>query len=92
VREKSITHLTAKRLDGITIGLIVAALAEQLGLQLETVPRVITVTSTEAYEAYLRGRYLVVQRTKATLKGAIREFKGAAGPRAQQVPRHRLHR
>jgi len=27
VRDKSITHLTAKRLDGITIGLIVAALA-----------------------------------------------------------------
>jgi TolB-like protein/Flp pilus assembly protein TadD len=52
VREESTTHLTAKRLDGITIGLIVLALgfviadrvwiAPRLAVQLEKPPAVIT--------------------------------------------------
>jgi len=56
---------------------IVAALKEHLGLQVEAVPRVATTANTEAYNAYLRGRYLVVQRTRTTVEGAIREFEKA---------------
>jgi TolB-like protein len=56
---------------------IVTALKEHLGLQVEATPRVITAANTEAHEAYLRGRYLVVQRTRATIEGAVREFEKA---------------
>ena len=56
---------------------IVGALKEELGLQVEAVPRVIAAANTEAHEAYLRGRYLVVQRTEATVGGAVREFEKA---------------
>ena len=34
-------------------------------------------TTTEAHQAYLRGRYLVAQRTQASVKAAIREFEKA---------------
>ncbi len=33
--------------------------------------------STQAYEAYLRGRYLVVQRTQTSVAGAVKEFSEA---------------
>ncbi len=56
---------------------IVGALREHLGLQVEAPPRVITAANTEAHDAYLRGRYLVVQRTPASIKGAVREFEKA---------------
>jgi TolB-like protein/Tfp pilus assembly protein PilF len=56
---------------------IVMALKENLGLKIEEAPRVITAINTEAYDAYLRGQYLVVQRTQATIDGAIREFEKA---------------
>jgi tetratricopeptide (TPR) repeat protein len=56
---------------------IVEALEEHLGLQVEAAPRVTAAANTEAYEAYLRGRYLVVQRTPATVEGAVREFEKA---------------
>jgi len=56
---------------------IVAALKERLGLQLEAVPRVTAPANTEAHDAYLRGRYLVVQRARATVEGAVREFEKA---------------
>ena len=56
---------------------IVDALKEHLGLQVEVAPRVVTAANTEAHEAYLRGRYLVVQRTTATVEGAVREFEKA---------------
>jgi TolB-like protein/Tfp pilus assembly protein PilF len=56
---------------------IIGALKEQLGLQLEAEPRVIATASTEAHDAYLRGRHLVVQRTRATMEGAVREFERA---------------
>ncbi len=56
---------------------IVGALKESLNLQLETAPQTITATNTEAHDAYLRGRHLVVQRTKPTIEGAIREFEKA---------------
>ena len=56
---------------------IVEALEEHLGLQVATVPRVIAAANTDAHEAYLRGRHLVVQRTRATIDGAVREFEKA---------------
>ncbi len=56
---------------------IVGALQEHLALEVATVPRVIAATNTEAHEAYLRGRHLVVQRTRATIEGAVREFEKA---------------
>jgi TolB-like protein/lipoprotein NlpI len=56
---------------------IVAALKERLGLQVEIVPRVNAAANFEAHDAYLRGRYLMVQRTRATIEGAVREFSKA---------------
>jgi len=56
---------------------IVGALKEHLGLQVEAAPQVIATANTEAHEAYLRGRYLVAQRTQATIEGAILEFEKA---------------
>ena len=62
--------------DEISVA-IVEALKEHLGLQVEAAPRVIAAANTEAHEAYLMGRYLVVQRTRATIEGAVREFEKA---------------
>jgi TolB-like protein len=62
--------------DEISAG-IVEALKEHLGLQVGATPRVIAAANTEAHDAYLRGRYLVVQRTPASIKGAVREFEKA---------------
>jgi len=56
---------------------IVNALKEHLGLQVAAAPRVIATANTEAHEAYLRGRYLVVQRNRADIAGAVREFEKA---------------
>ena len=56
---------------------IVGALKEHLGLPVEAAPRVIAAANTEAHDAYLRGRHLVVQRTVATIEGAVREFEKA---------------
>jgi len=56
---------------------IVNALQEHLGLQVAAAPRVITTANTEAHEAYLRGRYLVAQRHRASIAGAVREFEMA---------------
>ncbi|MCH7829492.1 MAG: hypothetical protein IIB75_02890 [Proteobacteria bacterium] len=56
---------------------IVNALKEHLGLQVAAAPRVIATANTEAHEAYLRGRYLVVQRNRANIAGAVREFEKA---------------
>ena len=56
---------------------IVEALKDSLGLQIDAAPRVIAAANTEAHEALLRGRYLVVQRTSDTVGGAVREFEKA---------------
>jgi len=56
---------------------IVGALREHLGLQIEAAPRVIAAANTEAHEAYLRGRHLVVQRTDASVESAVREYEKA---------------
>jgi len=56
---------------------ITGALKEHLGLRLEQIPRAIPAANTEAHEAYLRGRHLVAQRTRATVEAATREFEKA---------------
>jgi TolB-like protein len=56
---------------------IVGAIKEELGLQVDAAPRAISAANTEAHEAYLRGRYLVAQRTRATLEAAVHEFEKA---------------
>ena len=55
---------------------IVGALGEHLGLRVDAGPRNDPTTSSEAYDAYLRGRHLVVQRsvTNPTVELAVREF------------------
>jgi len=56
---------------------IVGALKKQFHLNVLGAPLAIDAEGTEAHEAYLMGRYLVVQRTRASVEGAVREFKKA---------------
>ena len=56
---------------------IVSALQAHIGLQVEAAPRVRAADSPEAHEAYLRGRYLMVQSTRAGREKAIHEFESA---------------
>jgi TolB-like protein/DNA-binding winged helix-turn-helix (wHTH) protein len=56
---------------------ILEALKEQLDLYVDTTPRVKTAITADAYDAFLRGRFLVVQRTRGDLEGAVREFEKA---------------
>lgn len=56
---------------------IVDALRDELGLVADVVARDVSTASPEAHEAYLRGRHLVVQRTRASIEGAIAEFERA---------------
>jgi len=59
---------------------IVEALKEHLELQFEVVPRVNATASTEAHDAYLRGRHLIAQHSWVTggvVGRAIREFEKA---------------
>ena len=56
---------------------ITKALTQRLGLEVEDAPRTAVATNTEAHDAYLRGRYLVSQRTPTTIDGAAREFEKA---------------
>lgn len=56
---------------------IVEALRDELGLVATPVVRDASTTSAEAHEAYLRGRHLVVQRTRGTIEAAIAEFERA---------------
>ena len=56
---------------------IVDALKTTLGLELAAPAAKTYVADSEAHEAYLRGRHLVVQRTRTTVEGAVSEFEGA---------------
>ena len=56
---------------------IVDALKGHLGLQGDVTPRATAAVNAEAYEAYLRGRYLVVQRIRASIEGAVGQFEKA---------------
>lgn len=62
--------------DEISVA-IVESLRGHLELEVEAVPRVTAAASTEAHDAFLRGRYLIVQRTPSTVESAIREFEKA---------------
>jgi TolB-like protein/lipoprotein NlpI len=70
-------------------GQIVTALREELRLDLaSTVARDVTTENRAAYEAYLRGRHLVVQRTRATIEGAAQEFERAIELDPDYAPAH----
>ncbi|MEE8371898.1 MAG: winged helix-turn-helix domain-containing protein [Sphingomonadales bacterium] len=56
---------------------IVAALKDHLGLEVATAPRVVAAANTEAHDAYLRGRYLVEQRTRIPNEAAVKQFEKA---------------
>jgi TolB-like protein len=62
--------------DEISVA-IVEALKESLNIQLETTRKTLTATNIEAHDAYLRGRYLVAQRSQDSIEGAILEFEKA---------------
>ena len=53
---------------------IVVALKKSMGLHLGAAPAAYATASMEAHEAYLRGRYLIAQRTPSSEKAAVREF------------------
>ena len=67
---------------------IVAALKEHLGLQGDVTTHVVATANIEAHEAYLRGRHLVVQRTLATIEGAVGEFEKAVSLDPDYAPAH----
>jgi TolB-like protein len=56
---------------------ITHALKPLLGLKLIVAPQAVVVTNTEAHDAYLRGRYLVLQRTQSAIESAALEFEKA---------------
>ena len=56
---------------------VVSELNEKLGLETTAAPRAIATTNLEAHESYLRGRYLVAQRTRDSVEGALAEFEKA---------------
>ena len=56
---------------------IIEALKARLELEVVAAPRMNVAANTEAHDAYLRGRYLVVQRTQPTIEEAVREFEKA---------------
>jgi len=56
---------------------IVVALKDKLGLQIEAVPHAIGMANTEAYDAFLRGRHLLMKRTGNSIKGSVQEFEKA---------------
>jgi TolB-like protein/Tfp pilus assembly protein PilF len=67
---------------------IVLALREHLGLRIEASPRVIAAANTEAHEAYLRGRHLVVQGTRGSMEEGIHEFERALSHDPDYAPAH----
>lgn len=56
---------------------IVTSLKGTLGLDPADAPRESATSSIEAHEAFLRGRFLVTQRTQPTLEAAVAEFEKA---------------
>ena len=56
---------------------VTAALKERLDIGSRAAHQVSGTMSTDAYDAYLRGRYLVVQRTRTAIEDAVREFEKA---------------
>lgn len=60
--------------DEISVA-IVTALKERFELNVEAAPKVTAIANIKAHDAYLRGRYLVDQRTTTTIEAAVGEFK-----------------
>lgn len=56
---------------------VVSALEEELELQLGSIPPGVGTSSSEAHDAFLRGKYLLAQRTVDSLEGAVHEFEKA---------------
>ncbi len=56
---------------------IAAALRAEMGLDAVEIVREVPTAVPEAHEAYLRGRHLVVQRTRASIEAAVEEFQRA---------------
>jgi TolB-like protein/Tfp pilus assembly protein PilF len=56
---------------------IVRALKISLGLKGGVAPRATATANTDAHEAFLRGRYLVIQRTGESIDNSILEFEKA---------------
>ncbi len=59
---------------------IVKALTSTMGLELQIPGSNLSnsiVASRQAHEAFLRGRYLIEQRSRASIEGAVREFENA---------------
>ncbi|MEM7417604.1 MAG: FlgO family outer membrane protein [Gemmatimonadota bacterium] len=56
---------------------IATALRTEMGLDVVEIVREVPTEVPEAHEAYLRGRHLVVQRTRASIEGAVEEFRRA---------------
>ena len=67
---------------------VIEALKEQLGLEVEAVPRVIATANTDAHDAFLRGRYLLAQRKVMAIEGAIHEFEKAITLDPDYAPAH----
>jgi len=71
---------------------ISAAIVDSLRSQLDTnvgdAPGAGAVASVEAHDAYLRGRYLIAQRTPDSKKQAVREFEQAVTLDADFAPAH----
>jgi TolB-like protein/DNA-binding winged helix-turn-helix (wHTH) protein len=58
-------------------GAVVSALEKELELQLGPVSQGVGTFSSEAHDAFLRGKYLLAQRTVDALEGAVYEFEKA---------------
>jgi TolB-like protein len=92
IEARSDTHLWSETYDRELVDIfaiqdeissaITVALKERLGFQLVATPMGFVTTQTaaasaEAHDAYLRGRHLLVQRTRTSIEGAVREFEKA---------------
>ena len=73
--------------DEISIA-IVDALRDQLSVSVAKAPTVATTTTSEAYDAYLRGRYLIEQRTRDSRRAAVEEFARAIDLDPDYAPAH----
>jgi len=87
IEARSDTHLWSETYDRELVNIfkvqddisaaIIGALKERLGLESEAVFLEIAAVNIEAHDAYLRGRHLIIQRTRATAEGAVKELEKA---------------
>lgn len=56
---------------------VAVALRDSLGLRIESQPRSFASTNPEAQDAYLRGKFLLEQRSTNAIENAVREFETA---------------